>query len=226
MGHKKWVLVALLLAVLAGPACALEGWLLKVREGIQKSAQSPSTSIPPQQGITTASTPTLTQGTLFPTMTPNPLPTKPQPTATIAPSSEADARFFRLELSEEELAIFVTEQSLGQGGLSLSDVRIAITEEQVIIRLDASHAESGLRGEITIITVPHVVEGTLYLKILDYRLGESLSGFARLIASALVKAALENYSTPDGIPVPIAGVAEIYTVELHPGSVVLTGRFQ
>lgn len=109
----------------------------------------------------------------------------------------------------------VEEQGLSAQGMDISDVTTTITPGAHMIQpVDASHADSGLSGKITFIAVPRVVGGQLFLEIVDFSLGSSFTGFARLIASALIQSVLDSYNTGDGIPIPITGIEAITSVEL------------
>ncbi|NLT74006.1 MAG: hypothetical protein GXX94_07395 [Chloroflexi bacterium] len=158
--------------------------------------------------------PSPSRATPYPTLTPRPQADSP---TSLAPST------FRVELSESDISALVGEEGLSRDGLQVRNLRVTITEQQVIARFDAAHASSGLSGEMTVIGVPQVVDGKLYLQVIDFSLGSSFSGFTRLIANALVESVLASYNTGDGIPVPIEGVNEVTSVELLAGRMVVTG---
>lgn len=168
--------------------------------------------------------PTPNRPTVYPTLTQRPTAA---PTRTASPAGEAtrDPRF-SLELTESDISAMVGEQGLSVQGMEISDVSTVITPEHVIATVNASHADSGLSGEITFIAVPQIVDGQLYLEIVDFSLGSSFTGFARLIASALVQSVLDQYNTSNGIPIPVQGVQEITGVELRQGLMVVTGTFR
>jgi hypothetical protein len=85
MKRRYWILAALLLALLSGPACALGGILEGAGWGQSpdgRRVDSPVQSVP----------------TLYPTLTPTPSRTTPSP---------SDDRAFRLEMTEADLAEFI-----------------------------------------------------------------------------------------------------------------------
>jgi|GEM_PF-3002901 len=168
--------------------------------------------------------PTPNRPTVYPTLTQRPT-AAPTRTARATSAATRDPRF-TLELTESDISAMVGEQGLSVQGMEISDVSTVITPEHVIATVNASHAGSGLSGEMTLIAVPRVVGGQLYLEIVDFSLGSSFTGFARLIASALVQSVLDQYNTGDGIPVPVQGVQEITGVELRQGLMVVTGTFR
>jgi len=167
--------------------------------------------------------PTPNRPTLYPTRTLQPTLA---PTRTAAPAAATHDPRFQLELTEDDISAMVEEQGLSAQGMDISDVTTTITPEHVIATVDASHADSGLSGKITFIAVPRVVGGQLYLEIVDFSLGSSFTGFARLIASALIQSVLDSYNTGDGIPIPITGIEAITDVELFDGKLVVTGTFR
>ncbi len=226
MKRKYWIAVAVLLGLLSMPACALGGWLEDAGLLVDQSAQGQNLTDQPITRVLP---------TLYPTVTPKAPPAAgEQPAATTQPAEEAqspetaptDDRSFRLELTEAELAAFVGGGEFAQQGLSVDDMTVTITEQQVIATFNAAHADSGLSGEITMVAVPQVVNGELYLRIVDFSLGSGFSGFARLIASALIQAAIDSYNTANGIPITVNGAAEITAVELLPGKLIVSGVFQ
>jgi hypothetical protein len=221
MNRKKWFALAIVLALLSAPACSLGGLL----EGLGLSEE------PGTMGRNAVESPPVRPlATLYPTATPRPRPatvTPPAPTvgpATVAPPE--DERSFVLELTEAELAALVGDDGLAQQGLQVNDLVVVITEEHVIATFNAAHADSGLSGEITMVGVPQVVDGEVYLRIVDFSLGTGFSGFAKLIASALIQTAIDNYNTENGIPIPVSGAAEITAVELFSGRLVISGVYR
>ncbi len=208
MKRRYWILAALLLALLSGPACAIGGFLEQVGLG----ADDPGM-------LTDAPAPLVP--TLYPTVTPTPSPASPtQPPA--APS--ADDRDFILEMTESDLKELIGDQPLGEQGLRIYDMEMRITEQNVIGTFNASHADMGLSGELRAVGVPQVVDGKLYLRIVDHSLGDGFSGFQRMIANAVIRSAIGRINTAHGIPILLGGVAEITSVELQPGLLVIYGR--
>ncbi len=224
MNRKTWVVVAVLLTVLAVPACAVSDWLEDLSLLGEQALRGQH--VPTEVPVRTLPTlyPTLTLRPSTATSTEGTIPEEPVavPTAVISPQDHT----FRLELTEVELAALVGSEGLAQQGLQVQDLTVTVTEQNVMATFNAAHASSGLSGEITMIALPQVVAGELYLRVVDFNLGSGFSGFARLIATTLIQAALDNYGTANGIPIPISGAAEITSVELLPGRVVVSGVLQ
>jgi hypothetical protein len=184
--------------------------------------------------------PTPGAATPWPTLTlravsPRPTPTAAAPNAgatTVAPTavapSSAGQGAFRIELTEEQLAASVNDEEGGfsQGGFQISNARVNVTTSQVIATFDATHTGSGVSGEITAVTEPRVVDGQLFLRVVDFSLGDNIRGFARLIANALVQSLLDRYNTGNGIPVPLDSVGEVTGVELQDGRVIVSGNYR
>jgi hypothetical protein len=103
-------------------------------------------------------------------------------------------------------------------------MQVRITEQNVIARFNATHSDSGLSGEITVVAVPRVVNRKLYLEIVDYDLGQGFSGFRRAIANAFIRSAIDNINTAHGIPIVTGDGAELTSVDLYPGLLVINGR--
>ncbi len=206
MKKYTWVFIVLGVVLLISSACFLATYISRML--------LPSSSVGPLVRI---DIPTPQRPTLHPTLTP-----RPQPTETTAITDGS----FRLELKESDVADLVGELGLSAQGMRISNVRAVITPEQIIATFNASHAESGLSGEMTLVGVPRVVAGALYLEVVDFSLGSSFTGFTRLIASALVQSVLDRYNTGSGIPIPVQGVQEISSVELRQGLMIVTGTFR
>lgn len=130
---------------------------------------------------------------------------------------------FVLELSEADLNGYLSGQSLSQEGLEVSDVQVTLAQGQVIATLFASHAQSGLSGEITLYGAPQVLGGQVYVQVQSVALGPSFSGFTRLIAQRLIEEALNQADAGAGIPVAIEGMV-VESVEVLPGKMIVRGR--
>jgi hypothetical protein len=208
MNRQVWLIALLVVLLLVGSGCFLTSLVEKVLSPDGTSGG----------GLIQIEIPTPQRSTAYPTMTPK-LVMEPTRIAT------RDSHF-RVELSESDVAAMVGEKGFSAQGLQISNLKTTITPEHVIATFDASHAESGLSGEMTVVGVPRVVQGKVYLEVIDFSLGRSFSGFARLIATALVKSVLDSYNTGNGIPVPIDDVGEIETVELFAGKMVVTGTYR
>lgn len=194
---RAWLVVAIFLGLLSGPACALGGLAERIGFPLARDAAAPTLPL------------------LYPTLTPSPIGATPDPT---------DPRAFQLELTEAELAAFFGENGFAQQGLSIRNLAMVITEQHVTATADAAHAGWGLNGELSVVGLPHVVDGALYIRIVDYSLGPGFSGWARLVASALARATISSLNAERGIPIPVGGIAEITAVELRPGRLVISGR--
>jgi len=211
MKRLLWPVILLGAMLLASSGCFLTDLVSRV--------VSPGDS----EALIKVELPTPNRPTLYPTRTLQPTLA---PTRTAAPAAATHDPRFQLELTEDDISAMVEEQGLSAQGMDISDVTTTITPEHVIATVDASHADSGLSGKITFIAVPRVVGGQLYLEIVDFSLGSSFTGFARLIASALIQSVLDSYNTGDGIPIPITGIEAITDVELFDGKLVVTGTFR
>lgn len=212
MKQHRLIAGVLLLALLAATGCAIGGMLEQLGSRWLGDREADGAQVRPF--AQEAPTP-------YPTMTPRP------PRATVAPpTSNAEDDAFRLELTESDLNTYIGEQSFSGEGLVVRDASVTITEQNVIATFNATHSESGLSGDITVIGRPHIVDGMLYLQVTSFELGRSFSGFARLIANAMISAALENYSTGDGIPIAIDDAVVLEKVQLYDGHLVLTGRYR
>ncbi|NLX43521.1 MAG: hypothetical protein GXY79_08610 [Chloroflexi bacterium] len=160
---------------------------------------------------------------------PSPDPTKapatPQPTATAKPTAEAasQGQSFTVELTESDISELLAGFSFSREGFRVGDAKVVITPEHISVTLSVAHEESGVSGDITAIGVPQVVEGQLYLKVVSLTLGDSFTGFTRLIADALVKSALDRFNAGNGIPVEVEKIGAITQVELYDGRMVVTG---
>lgn len=208
MNRQVWLIALLVVLLVVSSGCFLTSLVERVL--------SPGNS--DGGGRFEVELPTPQRATAYPTLTPKLVM---EPTRT----SAQDDRF-RLELSESDIAAMAGEQAFSAEGLQISNLRTTITPEHVIATFNALHSESGLAGEMTVIGVPRVIQGKVYLEVVDFSLGRSFSGFARLIATALVQSVLDSYNTGNGIPVPIEDMGEISSVELFEGKMVVTGTYR
>lgn len=174
---------------------------------------------------------------LPPTATPMPMPT---PVATLlvptrpqvgdglsAIPSEPDTPF-TITLTQQEINAHLAGKAFEQAGVAIHDVQVTLTEDALVADVRASQVESGLSGGVTIRGAPRVVDGQLYVRVDDVTLDESIGGFARLLARAAIDQAIRQFSTDDGIPVPIDMVPNanivVQEIEIDPGVVIITGR--
>lgn len=209
MNKRVWLIALLVVLLVVGSGCFLTSLVERVVSLVDNGGE----------GLISIEIPTPQRATIYPTLTPKPGVENPQAAAT------KDNRF-RLELSESDVSALVGEKGFSAQGLQISNLRTTITPTQVIAVFDAVHAESGLSGEMTVIGVPRVVQGKVYLEVIDFSLGRSFTGFTRLIATALVKSVLDSYNTGNGIPVPIQDAGDIESVELFAGKMVVTGTYR
>ncbi|MHB1317902.1 MAG: hypothetical protein ACYCYF_04695 [Anaerolineae bacterium] len=213
MNKQVWLIALLVVLLVAGSGCFLTN--------LVESVLSPGGN--GDGGLIEIEIPTPQRVTIYPTLTPNLVL---EPTRTSATPAATKDKSFRLELSESDVSAMVGEKGFSAQGLQISNLRTTITPEQVIATFDASHAETGLSGEMTVVGVPRVVQDKVYLEVIDFTLGRTFSGFTRLIATALVKSVLDSYNTGNGIPVPIDDAGEITGVELFAGKMVVTGTYR
>lgn len=182
-------------------------------------------------------TPTPTPPTATPTPVPTPtpaatilVPTRPQEGDGIGAIPDEPDTPFTIELTQQEINEYLAGEEYNQSGVVIRDVQVTVTDDALIARFNASQVESGLSGGVTVRGVPQVVDGQLYFRVDDVTLDESIGGFARMLARAAIDQAIRQYSTDDGIPVPVNVVPnaniEVEKVELDPGVLTVTGRTQ
>ena len=126
-------------------------------------------------------------------------------------------------MTQQELNHDLAGRAFEEQGVVVSDIRVVLTDREVICSLQGRHRESGLHAGLAIRGVPRAVDGAAYFKVNDIALDRSLSGFKRLIVKAAIDKAIEQNATPDGVPIPIDGVA-ILDIELTDGAIRVTGR--
>jgi hypothetical protein len=170
--------------------------------------------------------------TIVPTITPRPTRTPtPQPTLQ-APSAEDDGLFvvpatpgtlFTIEAADDEINEYLEGEVYEQDGSSIRDIRILFTDDEIIANGQGSYKPLNLEGGITARGVSIVSDGKVYLQVRDVALDSSLPAFTRFLAEVAIEQALRQYGTPLGIEIPIED-AEIYSIDLQPGKIVITGR--
>ena len=116
-------------------------------------------------------------------------------------------------------------QTFDLDGLLVEDVRFTFTASEVIADLKATYTEANLSGGLRLRGLPQVVDGQLYIAVTEATLDRSVSGLVRLVAEALILAAIEENSTEYGIPIPIEGM-QVLSAELQPGKAIIVGRTQ
>lgn len=157
-----------------------------------------------------------------------PLPTLGAPTVAAVPGAglqlpPGSDQPFVIEMTESDLNGYLADMAVTQEGLTVSEPRAIFGQGQVSASFLVDHAESGVSGEITVFGAPQVVQGQVFIKVTGYELGPSFTGFTRLVALALIKDALKQYETGDGIPVPVEGML-VERVEVTPGKMTVWGR--
>jgi len=177
---------------------------------------------------TATPTPPPPTATPFPTLTPTPaatllVPTRPQEGDGIDTIPDEPDTPFTIALTEQEINDYLAERQFAQSGVAIRDIQVTVTDDTLIADFQASQAESGLSGGVTVRGVPQAIDGQLYFQVEDVQLDESISGFARMLARAAIDQAIRQYSGEDGIPIPIENV-EVQEIELDPGAVTVTGR--
>lgn len=177
---------------------------------------------------TTTPTPPPPTATPRPTPTPTPVatllvPTRPQEGDGLDAIPSAPDTPFTIELTEQEINDYLAEREFSQSGVAVRDIQVTVTDEALIAVFQASQADTGLSGGVTVRGVPQVADGQLYFRVDDVTLDQSIGGFARMLATAAIDQAIRQYSTEHGIAVPIENI-EVEAVELDPGLLTVTGR--
>lgn len=129
---------------------------------------------------------------------------------------------FRMEVTEAQLNQYFAD-GYSQEDVSIRDVHVVLTEREVIATLHATYKATGLAAGITVRGTPTVSNGKVYFKVADVTLDESISGITRTFARSAIDNAIRQYSTADGIPVPIENI-EFTRLQLAPGQVIIEGR--
>lgn len=191
--------------------------LSRPTQAAKRKESSPTARVIAKTRATATPRPTL----LIPTKPPPKAPS-PQPAGGFAIPAKSNQEF-TLNLTEAQLNEHLADQVFEQQGVTVQDIRVTLTASEIIATLRAAHEESKLNMGLTVRGVPAVAEGTAYVKINDIALDDSVSGFTRLVAKAAIEQAIEQYSTPLGIPIPIERV-EILDIQLMPGRIVIVGR--
>ncbi|OGO04403.1 MAG: hypothetical protein A2Y73_09120 [Chloroflexi bacterium RBG_13_56_8] len=108
-------------------------------------------------------------------------------------------------------------------GAKIEDVQVSLRENGMICSLRATQIDSGLSAGLTVQGTLSVDNGTAYFQVGDFTLDSSIQGFARLIANATIESIIKQYSTPQGIPLPISQV-EFYDLQVTQGNIVIVGH--
>jgi hypothetical protein len=164
-----------------------------------------------------------------PTATPAPGPTATLlvPTAPAVPEAlvlppESNQPFI-IDLTEAQVNEYLAGQKFEQQGVTVQDVRVTLLANEIVADLRATYAEAGLSGGARVRGVPVAVDGQLYIKINEVTLDSSISGFTRLIAQQLINKMVRDYSSQNGIPVPLEDV-RVEAVQLQAGKLIVSGR--
>jgi hypothetical protein len=217
------ILLAALAALwLATSACSCSGLLGNARP--KPTARPTEVAIirtaEPEAAAEPTSTPAPTASTA-PTLAPELDPTS-EPGILAGLPSEADQPF-TLEFTEEKLNEYLAGQTYGAQGVTVKDITVVLTGEEILCTFHASELRTGLNAGITVHAVPVVVDGAVYVQVDEVILDDSVKGLARTLAKGAIEQAVKRYSTPQGIPVPIQGM-DVEKVELMTGRMIVTGR--
>jgi hypothetical protein len=130
---------------------------------------------------------------------------------------------FTYELTEAQINESLAGRTFEQQGVVVQDVKVTLAANEIIADLRATYAEAGLSGGARVRGVPVAIGGELYVKVNEVTLDSSISGFMRLIAQQLINKMIEDYSSENGIPVPLEDI-QVDAVEIQPGKLVVSGR--
>ncbi len=150
--------------------------------------------------------------TAIPTLAP------PQPSQAPGPGDEVT-----LELTEEQLNGYLNAESFSGQGVTISDVVVSITPEEVTASLRAVQKDSGLNLGVTLHGKPQVIDGTIYLQVTSVELDDSVRGIARVLAQTVIEGVLNQYARPNGIPINIENFS-VSEVQLAQDKLTVKGR--
>jgi len=220
--RRRLGLIGLLIAVWLATSAILAG--LKGGGPVQ-----PATPIAKRLAATATIVP------LVATATPIPSPTLLIPTRPLTPGASSSAvsgpfsipsepgHAFTLEMTEAEVNEYAEAGIPSIEGVTIQDIQISLQANKVICKAQVTHEESGLKAGVTVSGAPKVVDGSAYFAVSSVELDKSLSGLMRLIAKAMIDQAIEEYSTPNGILVPVENV-EFQEIQVSPGVMRVIGR--
>ena len=221
---KNYLLIGLLLVIwLITSACSCSG-LFQGASRLRKNLSAPTATateatLSEEQTATPLPSPTATVTATL-AVTPSPT-TRPPATPLRIPNSPGQS--FDIRLTQQEINDYLQGQTFEQQGVTVRDIDVHIDTERITATFHVAHAESGMSGGVTVYGVPRVADGQLYVEIQDFALDKSVSGFKRIVANSLIKAALEEYSTSYGIPVPVNDLI-FETVQLMSEAIRVTGH--
>ncbi|MCE5259414.1 MAG: hypothetical protein LLG44_10245 [Chloroflexi bacterium] len=146
------------------------------------------------------------------------------PTVVVTPlviPKEADTAF-EGEMSAAEVEKLLQEQ-IAEVGDYVSDIHVQITPEAILAQLQVNASELKITFGVTATALPNVVDGQLYLKIIQVTLDDTLSGWTRLSAKSLIQEAIDKYSGENGIPIEFDNIY-IEEVKLGMGKLYVRGK--
>ena len=229
---RRLILVGILAGIwLATSACSC-GELIESAIGTPVPVAYRATELAAEQ--LTATKPS--QPSPTPSATPRPtmlIPTKPpEPTlsAQLADKfvipSEPDKEFV-IEITEAELAELLASEMFEAQGVTIKDIRVTLTSNEMLLAFEAKHQETGLDVGLTVRGVPKIVDGAPYFEIRDMALDESVKGIKRLLLKAAIDKVIEQYTTSEGVPLPFdipTDKVDIQDIQLTPGKITIRGR--
>ena len=189
------------------------------------------------KGSQPTETPTVVPATRRPSATPPP----PSPTATRTPTLLVPAKptarpiesiqiptepnkDFTIEATQEEINDYLAGKAFEQQGLEVREVVVTLTGREISGELEATYTEMNLSAGATVRGVPSVADGQVFFKINDIELDDSISGIARIVAKVAIEEAIDQYSTPQGIPIPKDENIEVLDIQLLPGKLIIKAR--
>lgn len=217
-----FVLAGFMLVTMVGCAVVTSG------SPFSRPTLTPTATATPQPSPTATLTPL---PTATPTVTVG-VSSQGQPTSaimpsTLIPSPAAPAGSgtpvpFVLDLTQDQLNQDLKGQTYEQQGITISDISVQLTAQNAIATLHVTQPDTGIATGITFWLVPVVVDGQAYAKVQNFELDNSLGAFAKIFARQAIQQALNQYSTPNGIPIPVQGVT-VTSVQLRDGGVHIEG---
>jgi hypothetical protein len=146
------------------------------------------------------------------------------PTATPAPTATLPDGAVTVEVTAEQLNDALTSQgAFQQGGLTIEDAQVAITEQEITASFRATYEDLGMTIGLVAHGVPAVIDGQLYVQVTAVDIDPSVTGFTRLVVQAAIDQMLDEYGDASGIPIPVEGVV-VDRVQLAEGKLILSGH--
>jgi len=234
IGRRLILLGVLLTLWLATSACSCSGLIGNARPKPSSESSTPVIIISPVP-TETAMPPTATR------RAPTPTTSKPTSSPTNAKSTEALKASatsapvglaaipdqpnvaFVIELTQEQVNEYLAGKTYEAQGVTVKEIQVVLTAQELLCTFRATQEKTKLSAGVSVRGVPSVADGKAYFKVNDIVLDDSIKGFARLLAKAAIDEAVKQYSTPQGILVPVENV-EFESIELMPGKIVIAGR--